>query len=422
MLGIGGVQADLGTATALLHAAASSGDAESQFWLAKLLLNPNSFQPRPQEPASPDVPSPDPIAAIKDQETADAEFARGRAVIRHIRKLQMANRKRAGRPSPPGGPAGGSGASDGSTTEAVMSDPTRPPVVEMNEPLATAWLERAAASGHAPAMVALGNWLLQQRPPRVDAARGWYERAGDAGNTDGLFNLGTLLFEGVRAAGPGGGEAQVLVEARPLEAAAILGRAAAMGDASACFWLGCAKHHGDTEGVERDGAEALELLERAAAGGHAEATLYLSWAHRQGDAALGLPRSEEEADRWLQLAAERGSGAALYELGTVMLSSGRRDDAMATFLASGERGHAEGFTAAGALAYQTATGAGGRGFHTALALYQRGADGGSEQAWRNIAAMYARGEGVARSETYARYILDSVLGGKAPADEPGERA
>lgn len=450
LLGLGGVKQDPATASALLHAASALGDNEARFWLAQLLLSPSKYQPKHDEAAR----NPNPIAAITDAEAAEEEFKRGREVIRQIRTLQQENRRRA-RQAPEPGAARPPRASDArprapwepnaedEDTAARLADPVRPPLPERNPSLAWRVLERAADAGHTPSMVALGNQLARASPPRVEAAFGWYVRALEAGNGDGAFNTGLTLFNGVEphaalAATQGGTEAvvplaptallapelrvertkdgQLALPPRPCEAVAYFDMASSLGDASALFWLGTATFDGmEVAGVAEDPAAGLTMLRSAADKGHGGARLFLSRAYRTGKPEQGVPADEAEADMWLEAAAAAGEGEALYELATLAMGHGDRVTAMGLFMNSGARGFAEGYTAAGVLAYQGGPW-GGRDYLRALALYQKAADLGSEGAWRNIAAMYARGEGVPASQEHARYILHTVLG-QAPAED-----
>ncbi|KAA0176439.1 hypothetical protein FNF27_02135 [Cafeteria roenbergensis] len=456
LLGLGGAKQDPATASALLHAASALGDNEARFWLAQLLLAPSKYQPKQAD----GVRDPNPIAAIKDSEAAEEEFKRGREVIRQIRALQKENRRRAREAPEPGAAqqarptearprAPWEPNAEDDETAARLADPVRPPLPERNLPLAWRVLERAADAGHTPSMVALGNQLMRASPPRVEAAFGWYVRALEAGNGDGAFNAGLTLFDGVAphaslsdtqgdpaAAVPLApsallapelrvertAEGKLVLPPRPRDAVAYFDMASSLGDPSAMFWLGTAKLDGmEAAGVKEDPAAGLALLQAAAHKGHGGARLFLSRALREGRPEQGLPADEAEADRWLEAAAAAGEGEALYELATLALGHGDRVAAMGLFMNSGARGFAEGYTAAGVLAYQGGPW-GGQDYRRALALYQQAADLGSEGAWRNIAAMYARGEGVPASEEHARYILHTVLGQAPPAgsaEDPG---
>jgi TPR repeat protein len=44
-------------------------------------------------------------------------------------------------------------------------------------------------------MVNLGILYERMDPPDLDAARGWYERAADAGDTDAMYGLGVLYAQ-----------------------------------------------------------------------------------------------------------------------------------------------------------------------------------------------------------------------------------
>lgn len=332
LLGIGGIEPDANTAVALLHAAAVEGDVEGQFWLAALLMDPSRFVKAHEDAHI--LPSPRPIDSIRDEASAKQEFARGRQVIKEIRRLQLANRKKQSIPSTGSTQAG-------VPAEARMTDAASPPPVAADRELARLWLHRAADKGHTPAMVALGNACMREKPPDVSGAVRWYLAAGGAptGSTvagslppadaaassasaaseaagmlpasskpraDALFNLGLLWYDGVKAPVsttiPTGDDASLqtpptdatairastaatdvtgktewLLEPNPADALVCLRLSAELGDASAQFWMGQALLHGDERvGMTRDVEQAVKVLAAAGKAGHGRARLYMA--------------------------------------------------------------------------------------------------------------------------------------------------
>jgi hypothetical protein len=61
------------------------------------------------------------------------------------------------------------------------------------------WWERGADAGNSNAMFNLGVLHEQREPPDLDAARHWYERGADAGNGDAMYNLANLRANSKRA-------------------------------------------------------------------------------------------------------------------------------------------------------------------------------------------------------------------------------
>jgi TPR repeat protein len=57
------------------------------------------------------------------------------------------------------------------------------------------WFERAADAGNSDAMNNLGVLHEQHWEPDLDAARHWWERSADAGNAHAMYNLGRLYAE-----------------------------------------------------------------------------------------------------------------------------------------------------------------------------------------------------------------------------------
>ena len=68
-------------------------------------------------------------------------------------------------------------------------------------------LRPLAGEGTLEAQYMLGSILETAQPPLrdIDAARGWYERAAQAGHAGAQNNLGAMYFDGRGAGGAGGG-------------------------------------------------------------------------------------------------------------------------------------------------------------------------------------------------------------------------
>ena len=221
------------------------------------------------------------------------------------------------------------------------------------------WLRAAARRGHAPAMVFLGNVLLESHRsgggPLADGQEAllWYQKAAalpsepnalahsalssttsttstTATNTntttttviaDALFNLGSLCFSGL----PG------ILESDLGRSLAYFEQSAALGDAGSQFWMGHCLMSGEggvgTGGINR--RRGVELLKRAAAQEHPAAHYHLAIAYSSADSellgAVGAAEAEALSARHLEAAAELGDGDALFMLAERALR-GRRDD------------------------------------------------------------------------------------------------
>lgn len=114
--------------------------------------------------------------------------------------------------------------------------------------------------------------------------------------------------------------------------------AAAKGDATAQFNLGCAYANG--RGVEKDYAQALSWYQKAAAQGHSGAQNNLGWMYDSGH---GVTKSAETAAKWYLQAAKNGSAIAQnniglkYEKGTGVPQS--REEALRWYRAAADQGN-----------------------------------------------------------------------------------
>ena len=301
-----------------------------------------------------------------------------------------------------------------------------------NEQRAYYWFVKAAQDDHADAQVALGNLCMRSEPsPRVNEAVQWYElAAGVTGETrdssvllskstllptssnttphpDALFNLGTLLWEGVEGSLP----------VDKAKALALFERAAApdLQDPSALFFLGAMFHMGDTSaGIKSNIRRSLRLLELAAGQGHGGACHYLAQFWRTGDPASGLLPDIKRSKHFLVQAAEEfEESSALFELGDAFFH-GRIEDgfeqdlprALSSYERAASQGHVGAAVSAGAMYFQ---GLGTlQSYSRALERYKFAADQGSFEAWRNIASMHALGQGVPQSLETARGIMSMI--------------
>jgi TPR repeat protein len=140
---------------------------------------------------------------------------------------------------------------------------------------ARGWYQKAAEAGHTSAMYGLGV-LLEDRmdPPELDQARGWYQKAAEAGHTSAMYGLAVLLAD--RMDPPQLNQAQLWYQkaAEAGHTSAMLGlglllssqvdppeldqarawyqKAAEAGDTSAVYFMGalCAAR-GDADGASR---------------------------------------------------------------------------------------------------------------------------------------------------------------------------
>jgi TPR repeat protein len=151
-------------------------------------------------------------------------------------------------------------------------------------------------------------------------------RAADLSFADAQFALGTMYFEG---RGTAQDQAAALASFR---------RAAEGGNTEAMF--AAARIMLSQPDAEMR-SEGLALMNRAIENGHIEATLMLATAYGRGS--MGMPKDEAKAEALLKLAAERGDAdcqmtlASLYRFGDSFAA--RRDEAQVWLQRAADQGH-----------------------------------------------------------------------------------
>ena len=199
---------------------------------------------------------------------------------------------------------------------------------------ARGWYERAAEAGYFDAMRSLGILLATMvDPPELDAAREWYERAAEAGHINAMTSLGNLLSDRVeppeldaargwyeRAAEAGDTDAMInlgillatMVDPPELDAAREwYERAAEAGDTDAMHNLGLLLAT-MVDPPELDAARGW--YERAAEAGHTDAMRNLGILL----ATMVDPPELDAARGWYERAAEAGDTDAMLNLGILL--------------------------------------------------------------------------------------------------------
>jgi TPR repeat protein len=158
-------------------------------------------------------------------------------------------------------------------------------------PEAMSAYRNAADKGSTSAMVELGVLLATGSgvAKDQDQARKLFERAAEAGNPRGATNLAALSSSGG-------------APSDPVEARALLSRAAATNSAEAQFQLGVMMAEGT--GGPKDDVAARALFEKAAAQGHAEA---LDWMGNFAESGRGGPQDSSAAKAYYEKAAALGN-------------------------------------------------------------------------------------------------------------------
>ena len=206
---------------------------------------------------------------------------------------------------------------------------------------------------------------------------------------------------------------------KPVQAVAMLRKAAEEGDASAQVKLGRKYEKG--EGVTKDYAKAVEWYRKAAEQGYAEAQNNLGWCYKNGK---GVTQDYVKAVEWYRKAAEQGYANAQDNLGWCY-NNGEgvtKDYAKAAewFKKAAEQGHDFAQVTIGACYYY------GEGvtknYAKAVEWYKKAAAQGNALAQRDLGVCYENGEGVTKNYAKAlEWYKKAAAQGDADAQKGIER-
>jgi len=177
---------------------------------------------------------------------------------------------------------------------------------------AAVWLLAAAYEDMPEAQISYGRMLLDGRGIAQDqvAALYWFRRAAAAGDLDAINMVGRCVENGWGT--PADAKAATLWFQR----AADGGHAWARYNLAHCYLGGC--------GVPRDVDHAFKLYCRAAAQKHERAMNLLGRCYEEG---LGTPKNFATAAIWYRRSAEGGYFRGQYNWATLLLETGRIDEA-----------------------------------------------------------------------------------------------
>ena len=274
--------------------------------------------------------------------------------------------------------------------------------VDHDTDVALAMYLGAARLGHVRAQAALAA-LLEGSDPQ--AARGWYEKAAQAGDADAQHALARqdahspelhlrarAFAQQLQAALAGHAAAQLaMTELLAVDQSALAGHflqlAAAAGEVQAQYRLGCRLAEGT--GVAQNRAHAVYWWEKAALAGHTGAASALGGALLGGD---GVPNDAAGALWWLKLAAEAGDAKAQWNLGGMyIIAAGGLVQDLAQALAWCQKSANQGFVPAQAalgVLYERL----GQS-DKALQCLTLAAQAGDPEAQYNLALMHRSGKG-----------------------------
>lgn len=210
--------------------------------------------------------------------------------------------------------------------------------VEQNHAESRRWLEEAAKRGHVPAMSEYADLLLEDDPvANRDEVLSLYRAAAEGGNFDSRRRYAYLRGEVDKDAGflreilakiaDSGYPTDICTYAHVVSFSAmndadrtlafdLYSRAAAMGNAEACYRMGTLLRGGI--GTEQSIERAMEAFETAAGLGSAKAMMVLADLYEDG---RHVERDLNKAFEWYLAAADSGNTRAQYQV-AMMLSDG----------------------------------------------------------------------------------------------------
>ncbi|MCT8161677.1 tetratricopeptide repeat protein [Pseudoruegeria sp. SHC-113] len=267
---------------------------------------------------------------------------------------------------------------------------------------AKAWLGKALEADYADARTLLGRILLSGDESEAARAVALLGEAAAAGDATAQYALANAAMRGI------GMEADLAEARRLFEASAEAGNARAQYALSQFYDKGI-------DGGVQDSAKALALLQAAAGQGNAWAQFDL--ARRLGDPASGLAPDEALADRLLKSAAQGGHPQALAIVGMQTLQGRSPDIApdagLAMLQASAGMGDPIGQNNLG-WAYATGTGV-TQDDVAAARLYGQAADAGYLPAALVMASFFEAGRGVPQDMARAVALYLEAAEKESPA-------
>jgi TPR repeat protein len=292
-------------------------------------------------------------------------------------------------------------------------------------------LVRAANANHPHAVVALGNYHLEEG--KYHDALDIYKKAGEELNIpEGWFNYGHCLWTGL--GDDSDRSSTTVIPADQERAMQAFYKAVEAGDIDSMYFVGVhmlGRNEGDNHDDNSNNTASpldpsslgelqtgLRYIQQAADAGHGGALHYLAVLHLNGHAALAIPAcSPEDFVLRLDRAVEHdSSGDALFLRGSCYWhgDSGYELDhvkGLDDFLKAADLDHVDAAVSAGAVLHQGLGIVIDQDQRRAFQLYQHAGALGSVEGWRNVVACYMTGEGVPQSTTMAKYIAETMLGG-----------
>ena len=239
----------------------------------------------------------------------------------------------------------------------------------------------------------------------------YYEIAGDAGLSEGYYNLAHIYWDGVHA----------LIEPDRDIAMNYMLKAIHLGDIDAMYFVGLHRLGHRNEYRLDQLQKALQWVEHAAERQHGGALQCLAVLYQRGCKELSIPPcSDDEFQRRLSLAIEHDDNGNAYWLRALSYSEGShgypKDIALwfNDIVQAAELGHGNACLNAGVALFHGFRGQVEQDQARAFQYYQRAGELGIIEGWRNVVDCYATGQGVKQNIEMAKYIGETMI---RPYDE-----
>ncbi len=239
----------------------------------------------------------------------------------------------------------------------------------------------------------------------------YYEIAGDAGVSEGYYNLAHMYWNGVHG----------MIEADRDIAMNYMLKAIHLGDIDAMYFVGLHRLGHRNEYRLDQLQKALQWIEQAVECQHGGALQCLAVLYQRGYKELNIPRcSDDEFQRRLSLAIEHDDNGNAYWLRALSYSEGSHgypQDVSLWFndiVKAAELGHGNACLNTGVALFQGFRGHVEQDQERAFQYYQSAGELGVVEGWRNVVDCYATGQGVKQNIEMAKYIGETMI---RPYDE-----
>jgi TPR repeat protein len=258
------------------------------------------------------------------------------------------------------------------------------------------------------ANVVVNHSLIREK---VTPCLQYYEIAGEAGVSEGYYNLGHMYWDGVDG----------LIESDRVLAMNYMQKAIHLGDIDAMYLVGVHRLGHRSEFRIDQLQKALSWVEQAAEQKHGGALKALAVLYMRGYKELNIsPCPDEEFHRRLTLAIEYDDNGSAHWLRSLAYENGSHGYPMDVVLwfndlvKAAELGHANACLNVGVAYFLGFQDKIVKDQERAFQYYQRAGELGNIEGWRNVVDCYATGQGVKQNVEMAKYIGETMI---RPYDE-----